>query len=92
MSGCTLYAQAEHSNSTVTGFVTRWIAAIAAGEGGLETEGLYRTPGQRSLIQSVRLQADKGNFAPLAEVENIFVLLAGVHGLFFREQGAREKW
>ena len=90
MSGCTLYAQAEHSNSTVAGFVIRWIAAIAAGEGGLESEGLYRTQGQRSLTQSVRLQADKGNFAPLAEVENISVL-AGAHGLFFREQGAREK-
>ena len=84
MSGCTLYAQAEHGNSTVAGFVTRWIAAIAAGEGGLESEGLYRTQGQRSLTQSVRLQADKGNFAPLAEVENILVL-AGAHGLFFRE-------
>ena len=66
--------------------MTRWIAAIAAGEGGLESEGLYRTQGQRSLTQSVRLQADKGNFAPLAEVENIFVLLAGVRGLSFREQ------
>ena len=65
--------------------MTRWIAAIAAGEGGLESEGLYRTQGQRSLTQSVRLQADKGNFAPLAEVENIFVL-AGAHGLFFREK------
>ena len=71
--------------------MTRWIASIAAGEGVLETEALYRTQGQRSLTQSVRLQADKGNFAPLAEVENISVL-AGAHGLFFREQGAREKW
>ena len=71
MSGCTLYAQAEHGNSTLHGGRVR--------------------DSVRSLSQSVRLQADKGNFAPLAEVENISVL-AGVHGLFFREQGARLKW
>ena len=65
MSGCTLYAQAEHGNSTLHGGRVR--------------------DAVRSLTQSARLQADKGNFAPLAEVENIFVL-AGAHGLFFREK------
>ena len=41
-------------------------------------------PGRLSHIQTVRLQADQGNFTPLAEVENIHVL-AGALKLFFRE-------
>ena len=41
-------------------------------------------PGRLSHIQTVRLQADQGNFSPLAEVENIHVL-AGALKLFFRE-------
>ena len=40
--------------------------------------------GRLSHIQTVRLQADQGNFTPLAEVENIHVL-AGALKLFFRE-------
>merc|ERR1712013_868536 len=82
--GSTLQLLARSEHTEVPMFVKRCVSIIESKPEYLSTDGVYRQPGNLSVVQRLRLQIDQGNLTILDTVDDVHVL-TGALKLFFRE-------